>query len=131
MNYNKDNPDFKFFFRKNYDISKIKEVILRLESEWKEDTSRQETFQVHRHTNSYILNKVSIDWTVNNPLQQVYKHDNTELWELTEPIVKELEEACDGKAGQVLYINLPAGKVIDPHKDGGDYLFYKIGRAHV
>ena len=38
MNYNKDNPDFKFFFRKNYDISKIKEVILRLESEWKEDT---------------------------------------------------------------------------------------------
>ena len=130
MIYNKEKIDFRFAYKKKYDITQIKSLVEKLEKEWKEDTTRQDTFQVHRYTNSYILNKVSIDWEINTPLNEIYKNQDTELWNLTEPIVRELEKECDGKMGQVLYINLPAGKVIDPHEDTGMYLYYTC-RHHI
>jgi aspartyl/asparaginyl beta-hydroxylase (cupin superfamily) len=37
---------------------------------------------------------------------------------------------CDGVVGQALYIKLPAGKIIDPHEDGGDYLYHTC-RHHI
>lgn len=130
MIYNKEQVDFKFAYKKQYDTLNIKRKVIELEEEWKYDTTRQDTFNVHRHTNSYILNKVSIDWEKDTPLNQIYRNQNSDLWNLTEPIIKELEEDCDGEMGQVLYVNLPAGKVIDPHEDFGSYLFY-ICRYHI
>lgn len=130
MIYNKEKPDFRFEYKKDYDIAAIKAVVEELQEEWFLDTTRQETFAVHKHTNSYILNKVSIDWVTGTPLQQLDRKDNTRIWDLTLPIIKDLEEMCEGVVGQALYIKLPAGKVIDPHEDGGDYLYHAC-RHHI
>jgi hypothetical protein len=131
MIYSKENPDFKFEYKKNYDVSTIKTLVEKLQEEWFLDTSRQDTMFVHRHTQSYILRKVSIvDWTKGSPLKQLDIKDDTEIWKETLLIIKDLEEMCEGVVSQALYINLPAKKTIPPHEDAGEYFFH-VRRHHI
>jgi hypothetical protein len=122
MNYNKEKDNFRFAYVRNYDISRIKSIVETLEQEWKIDVSRQQTFEAHRHTESYIINKVSLDWKLNTDLLPISKVQTSELSELALNIAKDLENKLDGKMGQVLFIKLEAKKSIDKHIDGGDYL---------
>lgn len=130
MIYNKEKPDFKFSYLKNYNIVKIKEIIENMEKEWLLDTSRQELFDVHKYTESYIINKVSIDWEENTPLNSISKSEVTELSSLGLEIAKDLERELDGTMGQVLFIKLEAGKEIRAHTDYGNY-FYRAARHHI
>jgi hypothetical protein len=127
---NKTKPDFKFDHKKNYDISEIKKFVIKFNDQWFINTSRQEIFDVHKHTNSYILNQVSLGWIENTPLDVIKKEDDKEAWDLIGSIVKDLEDMCNGTMGQVLFIKLAAGKDIDPHEDSGDYL-YHTNRHHI
>jgi hypothetical protein len=45
-------------------------------------------------------------------------------------IEKSKSKNVDGKMGQVLFIKLPAKKIIDPHEDHGDYL-HCVARYHI
>jgi hypothetical protein len=130
MIYNKELKDFKFNYIKNYNVEKIKNFVKTLSNEWLIDTSRQDSFDVHKHTNSYILHKVSLNWKVGEPLIPIDILDNKEAWELVKEIVEELETDYNGKIGQVLFIKLEKNKDIDPHEDSGDYL-YSACRFHI
>jgi hypothetical protein len=130
MLYNKEILDFRFSYIKNYNIEKIKKIVKNLENEWLVDHSRQDMFYVHRYTNSYIINKVSLDWKQGEPLQSINKLESTELSELALEIACDLEKQIDGKMGQVLFTKLPAKKIIDPHEDHGDYL-HCVARHHI
>lgn len=131
MKYNKENPDFKFAYLKNYNIVRMKQIVQELEKEWLLDTSRQELFDVHKYTESYIINKVSIfGWEENNPLIHVGTAEETELGNLALEVAKDLEKTLDGTMGQVLFIKLEAGKSIGEHEDDGAYL-YRAARHHI
>lgn len=130
MSYNKEDLNFKFAYVKNYDVSEIKNIIETLEQEWKIDVSRQKTFKVHKHTESYSINKVSLDWQPNTDLLAMPQTQTSELSELALGIARDLEHKLDGKMGQVLFIKLEAGKSIDKHIDGGEYLKC-VARHHI
>ena len=131
MYYNKENPDFRFSYLKKYDVFRMKEIIQDLEKEWLLDTSRQEMFDVHKYTESYIINKVNIfGWEENNPLIHIGMAEPTELANLALEIAKDLEKTLDGTMGQVLFIKLEAGKSIGEHEDDGNYL-YRAARHHI
>ena len=130
MLYNKENPEFKFAYVDNYDISRIKQIVQNLESEWLIDTSRQKKYDTHKYTNSYIVNKVSLDWKIGQPLIPIAKAEPTELTELALEITKDLEERLDGTRGQVLFIKLAANRDITAHHDNGDYL-HCVARNHI
>jgi quercetin dioxygenase-like cupin family protein len=131
MIYNKEKPDFKFSYLKDYDISRMKEIVQELEKEWLLDTSRQELFDVHKYTESYIINKVSIfGWEEHSPLSHISTAETTELSSLALEIARDLEKELDGTMGQVLFIKLEAGKAIGEHEDDGSYL-YRAARHHI
>jgi len=131
MIYNKENPDFRFSYLKNYDTSRMKEIIEQLEEEWLLDTSRQELFDVHKHTESYIINKVNIfGWEEHNPLIHIGMAEPSELGNLALEVARDLEKELDGTMGQVLFIKLEANKAIGEHEDDGQYL-YRAARHHI
>ena len=120
---NKENPDFKFFKRDPYDVSQIRPLIAALNQDWLLDTSRQTTYSTHRFTSSYFMQKVPImEWKKGEALNILTRSDNSKLWGLVQPIIDDLENKCDGKVGQALFIALGKGKEIDPHYDDGEYL---------
>ena len=130
MKQSKEDNEFKFYHRKDYDISFIKNAVIDLEKEWFLDTTRQETFAAHKNTTSYILNRIDGHWEVNTPLIELVKADDKLMWDLVSPITSDLESLCDGVIGQVLLIKLSAGKDIEVHTDSGDYLHY-VSRHHI
>lgn len=113
---------FNFRDHGSFDVNGIKELVRGFEDEWLVDTSRQETYEVHRSTESYFLYQADLMW---EPSQTfiVTKHDiSSELEDLVEPIISELEGLHDGQRGNVLFIKLSAGSSIASHQDGGEYL---------
>lgn len=113
---------FRFRYLKNYDIQEIKKVILELEKEWLLDTSRQDTFEVHKETVTFFLTDYDLLWKPNDTYAMSVRDATHDLWKLTLPIIRDLEEIHGGKAGRVIFPNLKAGGVIQPHVDAGDYL---------
>jgi hypothetical protein len=130
MIYNKETENFTFKHFKDYNVSRIKEIVNEFKEEWFIDQSRQEKFTAHRFTNSYIMSKKSLDWTVGNSFEPNFACDNAELGEIVLNIIRDLESYYDGKVGQALFIKLASGKEIDPHTDTGEYL-YKVCRNHI
>jgi hypothetical protein len=122
MSLSKQDEFFNFLFHKNYDISEISKHLLSFTKEWFIDTSRQELYVSHRETNSYFINEHSNSWKINDSYNPEFKCTDEKLWQLIKPIIQEFEKIHDGKMGKVLFINLPAEKVIDGHFDRGDYL---------
>jgi hypothetical protein len=116
--------DEPFNFRKwgFFEVEEIKALVNKFSDEWLIDTSRQETYEVHRSTNSYFLYQTDLNWEPSESFI-VTKHDIApELEDLVEPIISELEGLHDGQRGNVLFIKLKAGQSIASHQDGGYYL---------
>lgn len=119
---NKTLESFNFNNLGNYDVSLIKNYILNFVDEWFIDTSRQEIFDAHKHTNSYFVYKADLKWTNSSPFVVEKKINDDKLFEMIDPIIKDLESKHDGIRGNVLFIKLKAGQNIPSHQDSGNYL---------
>jgi hypothetical protein len=126
----KGDESFCFTHHGTYDVSDITDHLLTFNSEWLLDTSRQETYTDHEHTFSYFLTEHSNQWGLGEPYALENKCVDLKLLGLVQPLVSRLEELHSGKVGKALFIKLPAGKVIAPHYDGGEYL-HVVRRNHI
>lgn len=113
---------FRYKYHKNYDIQAIKNEVLKLEEEWLKDTSRQELFAVHKETTTVFLTDYALEWKLYEPYAGSIREPESLLYKLVEPIIKDLEQLHNGRVGRVIFPKLKAGKKIDGHMDGGDYL---------
>lgn len=124
----KENFTFKFY--KFFDVSKIQEHISKYNDEWIIDTSRQDTHDAHKYTNAYFIVEHRSDWKYGEEYNANFVCKDFKLWELVEPITKELELIVDGKIGKVTLIKLFDKKNVSPHRDYGDYLGF-VRRFHI
>ena len=122
--------EFNFKFHKKYDVSKIKEIVSDFDEEWNLEDSRQNEIKALSKTLTYFLKKYDGEWQVGDTYNEKIRYENSELWKLVKPIVKDLEYMHDGRAGQILIAKLPSKKVIAAHADPGDYLGV-IRRNHI
>ena len=118
----KQTEDFNFKNHGIYNIDNIKSHVLNFSNEWFIDTSRQNTYETHKNTNSYFIYQTDLEWNSTQQFLSQCKSDNKELLDLVEPIIKTLETIHNGVRGNVLVINLKAGTNITPHHDAGYYL---------
>lgn len=120
---------FNFKQYESFNVKQIKKEILALEEHhWLKDTSRQDVFYTHKDTQSYFLYQTNLYWVRGAEYSYNKVSDNQVLLDLTEPIIKYLEELHKGQRGQVLFIKLPGKKNIPKHHDDGEYLM--TGRRH-
>ena len=122
--------DFSFKFYKNFDVSRIQQHINSYSDEWLLDTSRQDTHDSHKYTNAYFIIEHRSDWKYGESYSSEFVCKDFKLWELIEPIVRDLEKGVDGKVGKVTLIKLLDNKNVLPHKDYGDYLGF-VRRFHI
>ena len=126
----KQNEPFNFKKWGFFEVDAIKDLVNKFEDEWLIDTSRQETYETHRSTESYFLYQTDLLWEPSKTFI-VTKHEiSSELEDLVEPILSELEGLHDGQRGNVLFIKLKAGQSIPSHQDGGEYL-NSVRRHHI
>lgn len=118
----KEKEGFNFKFIKKYEIDKIHDYVDRFTDEWYYDTSRQEKYEHHRLTTSYIIYEHSNDWFPSEPYSTELVCKDLKIVEMISPIIKDLESMYKGRVGKALLINLPAGKDVKEHKDNGYYL---------
>ena len=118
---NKVSETFNLLLHKKYDISQIKNYIIRYSSEWDADTSRQR-FSTHKETKSIFLYKTDLGWDGQTPYQVSEVLDDTELKTLIDPIIFDFQKIHNGTVGQALLVKLPNGKSIPKHSDSGYYL---------
>ena len=130
MNRSKSEEDFRFNFCGEVDVTAISDHLSRFDSEWVLDTSRQEMYADHKHTNSYFISEHSNQWMIGDPYALENRCQDPVLFSLVEPIIKMLEKLHKGKVGKALFIRLPAGKVVDAHHDIGEYLNV-VRRTHI
>lgn len=119
---------FRFKYHKNYDIKEIKDEILKLEEEWFYDTSRQDINYVHKETVTHFLTDFSLDWDIGSKYAGTVRDPDSKLYKLVKPIIEDLESLHNGRVGRVIFPKLMAGKKIDGHIDGGNYL--DVARRH-
>jgi hypothetical protein len=121
--YTKRKEDFCFKFHGVYDISKIKDAVINFDEEWGLDKSRQEMGnKSFAHTSTYFLKDVPLIWSVGDIYPEKINQKGAEIWDLIEPIIKDLESIHDGRRGRVLFTNLVKGEKIELHSDIGQYL---------
>lgn len=118
----------RFVFHGKQDISKISQIASQFDNEWSNDISRQNTFDVHKHTSTIKITDFDLDWQCFSSYvyQPVLK--NKKLFNLLNPIFEYLENTHSGKIGRSMLVKLPAGKNIDKHFDGGSYL--SVAKRH-
>jgi hypothetical protein len=126
----KDLEQFAFIRMGDYKVQEIVDHVLKFGDEWFIDTSRQDTFVEHRHTNSYFIYEYPFQWGFKEPYQGTNVCKDPVLNELVAPIIKDLELKYNGQVGKALLIKLKAGEAIDPHIDGGQYLGFSR-RNHI
>ncbi len=126
----KDSENFKFIFHGNYDVLPIKKYLDKYHSEWLTDTSRQDTYSAHRHTNSIFIYDIDASWNPGDMYKIETKTNDQDLIELSLPIINNLEKIHKGKVGKAVFIKLPPFKNVDKHKDVGGYL-ESVRRHHI
>lgn len=114
--------DFNFKNHGTYQTTLIKSHIEGFSAQWGIDTSRQDSYEVHKDTVSYFLYKSDLLWKPGEHFSSKVVSDDSILLDLVEPIIKDLESKHRGKRGNVILIKLKARKNIPPHQDSGDYL---------
>lgn len=118
----KTSENFNFKKHSTYDINAIKDYIENFSSEWFLDTSRQDHYYVHKDTVSYFIYNANLQWKSGQEFKVETKSNDSQLLELVEPIIKDLERIHEGVRGNVLLIKLKAKQNIAIHHDSGDYL---------
>jgi Aspartyl/Asparaginyl beta-hydroxylase len=114
----------------SFDVSKIKSILVAYKEEWEKNKSRQERYKLfHGDSKNIFITDIDAMWDgVGYPL---VRHEVEEdLKKHTLEIVASLEQQLGGKVGKSLYINLPAGKKVNPHVDMGYYLS-SVHRLHI
>lgn len=117
---------FKFYKKEN--ITPIVEFTKNLNTEWNVDASRQNTFDVHKHTSTIKITDFDLDWECFSPYKYQPISKNKNLLGLLNPIFNYLKDLHSGEVGRSMLVKLPAGKNIDKHFDGGSYL--SIAKRH-
>ena len=125
---NKINEEFRFKYYKKFDVTEIKKEINKLNSEWYLDTSRQDQHGVHKDTLTFFLTDYDVEWMPYSKYNITIKDLNCTLWNLTQPIIYELEQIHNGKVGKVLFPRLKAKNKIYKHWDSTEYL--NVVRRH-
>lgn len=122
--------DFKFIEFGSYEISKIVNLVSKFDSEWLEDTSRQDGTIHHWRTFSYHLTLYPLQWVPGEEYVPSFLCKDDQLWELINPIIKDLEVKNMGKVGRSTLVNLPAMQLVTPHYDKAVYT-HVIKRFHI
>lgn len=126
----KNGEEFNFKYVGFYEIDSIVDHISQYQKEWLLNISRQLRYSMHKYTATYFLVDHSLRWKIGDKFSPEIKSDDKVLYELTKPILDDLEQKYNGKVAKVLFIKLRAGKEIDYHYDAGDYLEI-VRRLHV
>lgn len=126
----KRNEPFNYKFHGHFDVSKIKERLNAYSAEWFINSSRQDTYGVHKETNSVFLYDHPAIWSVLEPFTPTESNHDPIMKQLLASIIKELETVHDGKVGKCLFIKLPAEKSVGAHTDKMDYLG-AVRRHHI
>lgn len=133
---NKSKENFHVKYYKNFDIQNIKKYVSDciefniLEKEYQRRELSPEN-PLDGIKNAYMnvlpvtLNSVSFTDFYNKTLN-ITKTENNKVWELIDPIVKDLEFFIDGVCGEASFNNLLANKDIYGHYDNG--LYYEVMR---
>lgn len=114
--------EFCFKFNGSFQVDDILNYLANYNSEWKFDTRRQETFDVHRNTETYFIHEHDLGWKIGDPYAGNMVSKDNSLIDLVWPIVKNLMSLYNGKPGQVILVRLNPFSIIDSHKDYGSYL---------
>lgn len=122
--------DFKLIKEGHYDVSKISDIVSGFTSEWLEDTSRQDGAIHHWRTFSYHLTWYPLGWVPGEEYLPSFLCKNNELWELIDPIIKDLEKTNNGRVGRATLVSLPAMQLVTPHYDKALYT-HLIRRFHI
>ena len=124
--------DYNFNYLGNCDISNLKKLILNItEQDWQEHQIRQNTFEVHQHTNTLeilwdinCLNTGAIGETHSN----YYKLNIDSFFNKIKPLYENIYG--EGYFIRALITRLKPNTIIDRHIDGGDALS-KARRTHI
>jgi len=114
----------------DFDVSGIKSILQGYKDEWERDKSRQEKYKLfHGDSKNIFITDIDAAWDgFGYPLVRHEAEDR--LIKLSMSIAHELEVKLGGKVGKCLFINLPAGKKVNPHVDMGYYLT-SVHRTHI
>jgi hypothetical protein len=132
MDITKEKEPFEYNLVGLYQINDIVNIVSSFNLEWEIDTARQnQTDGTHRNTEYYMVLGALPTWDVGkNPL--IIKHcKNEELWDLLQPIFKDLENYHDGVVVTAMIVKLFAEKDVLPHKDEGSNYFGAVRRHHM
>jgi len=125
--------DFKYIDR--FNVEQLSEYLNTFDSEWKLNTSNQESYLSQKDSNSYFITEVFNSDQNDKPFINGVVTKDPEIIELVViPIIYELEKLVGGKYAKSLFAKLPANKRIFPHYDqGGPLSTYMmlIRRFHV
>jgi hypothetical protein len=122
MDLSKRSEEFAFKHHKDYDVSKIKELIKDLDQEWVLGKDERFQHKALHGTFSYFLHKYDIAWKVKDPYIQRRSNQGSALWNAVYPIVMDLKRIHGGRMGNVMLAMLNGNSIIPAHWDVGDYL---------
>lgn len=128
----KSSEDFKFILHFKYnDLAiKIKDKLKKIDPEWMKDLSRQETYDMHKNTNSIFIYEYDNSWNPGEGYELKHRSEDKELLDLVIPIIEDLEKLHNGRVAKTLFIKLPPFKDVLPHVDNGPYL-ETVRRHHI
>ena len=124
----KAKENFNFLRQGVYDIRNLKRRVLKLDDEWRIDTSRQETHILHKNTETFMLQDFDLNWELSDDFITKRMTDDFELWDEIDPIIKDMELKHNGIVGRILLVRLKKESDIPTHQDYGTYL--SLSRRH-
>ena len=127
---NKINDPFTFRLVNNFNVDRLKSIVENFDHEWLIDTDRQNDTVHHTKTFSYFIWDGDISWVPNTEYVPRYMASSYTIYREVDKIISVLEKSLNGKVGRAMFIKLPAGQVITPHPDQGDYLM-TVRRCHI
>lgn len=121
---------FKYNYVDKFNIHKIKETVSKFNEEWVIDTSRQKLYKEHKDTLTYMIQDFPLRWVPGNKFSITPKYIKQEHYDELVPILEQLLLLFPGTIARIMYINLPSGKFVPMHQDGGWYLL-NVRRFHI
>lgn len=127
---NKINDPFTFRLIYNFNVDPLKKIVENFDHEWLIDTDRQNDTIHHKKTFSYFIWDGDINWTPGTEYIPKYMASSYTIYREVDKIIQTLEKKIGGKVGRAIIIKLPAGEIITPHPDQGEYLM-SVKRCHI